>query len=415
LPPGFASSSSSLVARVAAMPTAELEAFFQRKESDPKMVPSEGGTGQESEWGIARGGVESRTDEQQRVIQQVQTEEEDAVEVVPLRMMQGQQRVMEKAVEDMDQNETERGEKQYRDYLQHHQVQPQQREQQQETQPLNYTQAQQGVANVYLADRQQSPRYATSARLLSPRPVLLPSHEDEHIRLALSHYYYRQQQQQQQQQQYQGAPVVNQRQGTMPVGPSDGRGQEQDVLSLVASSSRVPFPLPHSTPVFDENLLDDVFADEEREGGDVGGLEEEKTIVAVGISPRQPATYIDFNGRPSTQLQHQYYQHMYQQKEEDLEEVGTQKAEEGVSCAPCLPSLMPSLSSPTPVLNEAMLEAIFAGKGTEECVDGEGGTNHGEEREEKKEGKKEAEEEDAFMADDGEVLDLFKDGDIETW
>ena len=93
---------------------------------------------------------------------------------------------------------------------------------------------------------------------------------------------------------------------------------------------------------------------------------------------------------------------------------------------PCaLPSLSSHFPEPAPFFNESMLQAVFPEKGLENGAEAEvkkgaegtveAGSDLGEGRKKKMKKGEDAETAEGFLGSHKEVLDLFKDGDIESW
>lgn len=430
-------SPSSLVARAAAMPTEELEALFAKKAGGKRRLAAskarERVKGEES----GRGAEEQQEDDQQ--------------------MGGGSGAMVEPS-----------STSQQRDEHQHHyQQHPPQHyyEAQQQVYP-----SQQGIANASHPALYQQCLSSTPVSSLS-FPFALPTGEDEQIQLARSHYQF-------QQQQAMAADTHGQQQSLHQQEEAALKAREAGWREEVFPAHRLPL-LPSSplspAPLLDEALLQDVFAEEGRAGGDgedkkedkeevfdyrleeeEGGGEEVKAGVEEDRNSPLPVPRRDSAGYPWTSIeqqrrpdgylqQEQQYQqdHHYPQqhhlpppppqqqqpqqhhhagggvfsmalcsgKTEDVEGEG------GMPCAPCQPSLTSPFQGPQPFFHEGMLEEVFADKGTEDCVEVEvwrdaegtveGEIDPGEGREKKrKEGN---------QTEKREMLDLFKDGDIETW
>jgi len=272
----------------------------------------------------------------------------------------------------------------------------------------------------------------------------------------------------------------------MPLGPSECGGREEGTPSLPASSSCVPFPHLYATPVFDEGMLLDVFAEEQKDGGDAkekhgegrdemegedtegeGGEEGEDDDRGIVKEGRCPPLLNVHGGHPSEDMlvvqQQSLIVHPVIQGVLGLPPTalvmdhgdGMPAIDGGrVSRVPQLPSLTSPFPRPAPVFSEGVLQDVFAeeeregyvnagigsnaeggvaakqrGKGQNEDEnekEGQGEEKHTEEEEdeeeeeEKEEEEEEGEQEDAegsemFVNSDKEMLDLFKDGDIENW
>lgn len=133
---------------------------------------------------------------------------------------------------------------------------------------------------------------------------------------------------------------------------------------------------------------------------------------------------------------------------EHAAEIPAPEDDRRASCVPRLPSLASPFPGPAPVFNEGMLQSIFAEEGRESLADVRDGRDAGGGAPEKsgmeaegvegaaadddvekvaersegrqKEGAEEKEKKDATGSDilvekDGELMDLFRDGDIESW
>ena len=205
----------------------------------------------------------------------------------------------------------------------------------------------------------------------------------------------------------------------------------------------------------------DVFAEEEREGRVAEenweeGEEERKGLVEEDVNLPPQASHTDLASYPSTLISQQ---HQHQQSQPQLyhqqsyfqtslppstcffpDRVGATshavgrgpgeggrkrgvEGEEWEACEPRLPVLPPSLPpGSTPVCDESLLQDVFAGEeggsmfevGVQRAaIKRPGGDNEGvvEDEKESWEGQ-----EGTFFGDsEKEVLDLFKDGSIETW
>lgn len=278
--------------------------------------------------------------------------------------------------------------------------------------------------------------------------------------MALSHYHYRQQREAQHIGDH-GQRQFDQQQQTVAVETLRGGEQEKVPVAPAPSSSSLSFAPPYSTPVFDETLLQDVFAEEERERRGAGeswneGEGEKKAWVEEDVNPPPQVSHTDLASYPSTVMpqQHQCQEDQHQQSQPQSYhqqsyfqtplpastcflpdragatshavgrgpgEGGRKKGAEGEeseACEPRLPILPPSLSRPTPVFDASLLQDVFGGE------EGESVFEVGVQRAAiKREGEEEGREEESGEGQEGtffgdsekEVLDLFEDGSIESW
>lgn len=336
-----------------------------------------------------------------------------------------------------------------------------------------YPQSQQGLANSHIAPYRLSSSPVSSLYF----PFTVPSREGRQIQLARSHCQL--QQQQAMRASTHGQELGFQQQEEAVRANEAGWREEVSPphrMPLLPSLSLFPAPLLDEVLLQDRFVEEGRAGGAEEEGEEDKeeavdfGLEEEEDGGEQGKAgsedrnPPLPVPHMDSFGYPWTSMeqqrghdgyiqQHQQYQqdhhypqqhHLPQQQQQQLQHhhhhhaaggvfsmsLGPEKTEDameegGMHCAPCLPSLTSPFSGPAPFFHEGMQEAVFAGNGTNDCAEAEvwrggeksveGGTDREERRMKKRKEGEGMERGDPFVNDDEEVLDLFKDGDIDNW
>ena len=348
--------SSSLVARAAAMSKAELEALFAKKAGGRRRIAVGRALGRVKGQETGRGAEEQQGNGQH-------TGREGGAKVEPPSASQIQSA----------------GDEQQHHYQQHqYDGHPPQHHQQ--AQQHLYTQSQQRIASEHLAHQQQ--RLSFRPVSSSSSPFALPSREDDQLALSHAHYHFQQQQAMravpygQQQDLHQEDEAV--------LTPTEA-GWREEVFAV----HRSPLPPLSPVPLLDEGMLQEVFAEEEREGQDKEVTEEEeedgfdyglgeeeeegeedKAEVEEERNPPLPVSHMDRAGYPSTSIRqhrrHEKHLQQHQQYQQDYHHLQQHQI-------------------PPPPQHQHHFP-------------------HQQQRPQP-----------TFMENDKEVMDLFKDGDIESW